>query len=151
MDNAVFIGLMGALVGGAISGIGSYYGGIRGARQNSDLVNSHEEKLARQRLGKLLDFTCYNMRKVSQHQGRWLLSGIDTVVYDNNWPQYIGTINNLTDGDRDNIITWLTGIQKLSYRVQRGEQVFSNDVPPEHLDQDNQALITNIANELLTK
>ncbi len=153
MDNptlaAGIMGLIGALIGGAIGGFGSYFGGINGSLQAYELMSKREERVAEQSLGKLLDFTCFNIKKTTDSDLSTYLGGLDACLYDPEWPRYIGLISSLNDGERDNVITWLTGMQRLKNRALRGEDLCSADVPEKFKVPHNQEIIMTIAQKLL--
>lgn len=147
MDATTLAGIMG-LVGALIGGYGSYLGGIKGAKKNSELLTKHQEKVAAQSLGKLLDFTVHNMEKIDANVYQEL-KGAETVLYDQEWTKYLAIVN-ISNDDRDDIITWLTHMQLLANRAQL-RTVYSNDVTPDLLDKQNQELISSIAKKLLMK
>lgn len=111
--------LIGALIGGTIGGVGSYLGGIEGARRNFDLISDQDKKHARLRLLKHLRFTYRLLRAIIRENRN--ATRISLLTYDKCWPEQVAKIDNITDKEFEEIILWFTRLDALQHAALKNQ------------------------------
>lgn len=117
--------VFGAAVGGVFSGWYSYQAGIRGARENNELIKMNEEEKARKRLLLQLDLTFSKVMTVLQQRiqnkdKEAELGGY--IIYDKEWPQHLANISDISEEDTRKIINWFDVLRDIEnrYKTENG-------------------------------
>lgn len=114
---ALYFGILGALIGGICGGVGSYYGGILGAKENFQLNLDLKEKQYKRLLLIQLKYT-YN-----------IIIALNTTCkdeqpfpfiicfFDNDWYEKLTYLQGITDEEMRNIVNWFLSLIQLEKGV----------------------------------
>lgn len=105
---------IGALVGGAISGIGSYLGGIRGARQSYDLLITSQKESAKRALIIEIKYTLNKLDRMDPNG----FYGAKNLGYDEHWKKHLFGLENLSQEEFADMINWFLTV----FRCQQNHQ-----------------------------
>jgi hypothetical protein len=108
VDATILAGLMG-LVGAIIGGIGSYLGGIRGAKQSYDLDDQRQKRQSHRQLMMQLRYSYDLIYNNSQN----LTIAVDTFIYDDNWSSHLADTG-LSQEEKYLIIKWFQELKRFN-------------------------------------
>jgi len=101
---------IGAVIGGAISGFGSYLGGSNGAERSYNLITGQEIKNTRMSIIKQIEYSRDLMlRAAIENNGTYFRR----LIYDKNWRKQAVSASLSTD-DFNLVIDWFVGLEKIS-------------------------------------
>lgn len=113
----------GAIVGGFAGGYGSYLGGINGAKQSITLLSDKEREQAKRQLMSQLKYTTMLFSKDTAY----IIHG--TLIYDNDWPRYLGLIPEFSDDEIKHISLWFSTLRMLDHELGlRNENSYAKQV-----------------------
>lgn len=110
--------LIGAVIGGIVSGYYSYQGGIRGAKENFELLEKQHKKLARAQLRRQIEFTLFKIdnwhEKVEKNHTKEIFFRYGQLVYDQEWFKHISILDEIPIAEQDAIVLWFNALSDLN-------------------------------------
>lgn len=115
---AAWIGLLGALVGGLIGGVGSYYGSINASNRNVAFTQKIQVLNAQAQLHRQLEFSIFKIDKWNEQIVKCnefeKLFYVEYLIYDFEWHKHLGILlDQIPIEYQDIIVLWFDSLADL--------------------------------------